>query len=141
MSFVSVIAAIKTILLTVPEIKEVHDHDKGKFAGYPAAVIFPTENKSDFETTTQNLREYAFTIRLHEPMEVVSGVTDHEKADRILRETVDNVITEFDNKFTLNGAVNFCRATPSVWGYQTRESGVVRVAEVRLSCFKLVTVI
>jgi len=139
MSFVSIIAQIETILSGISDIQDVHNFDKGKFDGYPAAVIFSTENTSDFETTTQNRREFVFTIRIHYPMKV-AGDDSHKKADRILREVVDQVIDEFDKKFTLNGAVNFCFATPSVWGYQTREASALRVAEIRLSCVKLVTV-
>ena len=139
MSFVSIIAEIISILGTIPEIKEVHNFDKGKFTGYPAAVVYPSENSSDFETTTQNLRQYVFTIRVHVPLEKV-GTLDHQTADRILRETLDAIIAKFDNLFTLNGVVNFVNATPSVWGYQTRETGGLRVAEVRLACNKLATI-
>jgi len=139
MSFVSIIAEIISILGTIPEIKEVHNFDKGKFTGYPAAVVYPSENSSDFETTTQNLRQYVFTIRVHVPLEKV-GTLDHQTADRILRETLDAIIAKFDNLFTLNGVVNFVNATPSVWGYQTRETGGLRVSEVRLACNKLATI-
>jgi len=139
MSFVSIIAAIKSKLESLTDIKEVWNFDKGKFTGYPAAVVFPSENKSAFETTTQNRREYVFTIRIHQSMES-TGATDHEKADRILRETIDAVITAFDADYSLGGVVNFCQATPSAWGYQTRESGAVRVAEITLTCVKLVAI-
>jgi len=139
MSFVSIIAQIKLLLEAITDIKEVYDYDRGTFSGYPAAVIYPTENKNDFETTTQNRVQYVFTIRLHEPMESTSA-TDHAKADRILREVVDKVIAKFDKNYTLNNAVHFCYATPSVWGYQTRETGAVRVAEIKLTCVKLQTI-
>ena len=137
--FVSIISAIETILLTVPEIQEVHDFDKGKFAGYPSAVIFPTENTADFETTTQNLVEYVFTIRLHHPMENM-GSDSHKNADRILRETVDKVLIAFNGNFSLNSTVSFCKALPSTWGYQQRDTGILRVAEIKLNCVQLETV-
>jgi hypothetical protein len=140
MSFVTIKAEIKTILEGIADIQEVFNFDKGTFGGYPAAVVFPSENSADYETTIQNRRQFVFTIRLHQSMEK-TGASDHEKADRILSEVTDQVLDEFDKKFTLNGAVNFCLATPSLWGYQTRESGVVRVAETRLTCVKLVSIV
>jgi len=136
MSFVSIIAAIKSILQGITDIQEVWDYDKGTFTGYPAVVVYPSENRNDFETTSQNRRQYVFTVRVHIPMEA-TGATDHEKADRVMREVLDLIIDAFDKKYTLNGAVQLSFATPSVWGYQTRESGVIRVAEIKLTCVQL----
>ena len=140
MSFISIITAIQSVLSGITSIHEVHDFDKGKFDGYPAVVVFPSENASEFATTSQNLREYVFTIRFHQPMEKI-GTNYHKDADRILRELLDEAITAFDTNFSLSGVVNWCKATPSSWGYQERDTGVVRIAEIKLSCMKLVSVV
>ena len=141
MGFVSIIAQIKIILDGIADIGEVFLFDKGKFERYPAVVIYPSENINDFNTTTQNLTEYVFTIRIHQIMNE-AGDDSHEKADRILREVVDQIITEFDKKanLSLGGTVKWTKATPSTWAYQTRESGAMRVAEITISANALVDI-
>lgn len=142
MSFTTIKPQIKTILDGIADIGVTYLFDKGRLEKYPAAVIYPSENANDFETTSQNLTTYVFTVRLHYPMEEAGGDT-HEKADRILGEVIDQVIDAFDKRdnLTLGGTAKFIRATPSIWGYQTRETGILRTAEVRLECVTLRSVV
>ena len=138
--FNDIIDEIVVILGGVSGIAEAHAYDKAEFGSYPAAIVVPSENKSEYATTTQNLREYVFTVRLHYPMEK-TGDANHLKADQSLRNLVIKVLDAFDANYTLNSTVNFSRAAPSAWGYQTRGAGTLRVTEVTLTGVKLKTVI
>ena len=90
---------IKGKLDSVTAIQEVHAYPEIKFNGYPAATIVPSENESDFETTTENTRVYAFAVRLFSQIKG-SGL---EKAYGQMYNLIDEVLDEFDKDQALTG--------------------------------------
>ncbi len=85
---------IKTLLDTVTTLQEVSQVPKIKFDGYPAAHIVPSENSNDYETTKENIRVYAFTVRLF----YETKQTSLEDAMYALEEVTDSVIDLFDQE-------------------------------------------
>lgn len=85
---------IETLLKTVSTIQEVSRTPKIKFEGYPAAHIVPSENTNDYETTSENIRIYAFTIRVF----YETKDTSIEDALVALEEVVDSIIDLFDQE-------------------------------------------
>lgn len=85
---------IKTLLDTITTLQEVSQVPKIKFDGYPAAHIMPSENSSDYETTSENIRTYAFTVRVF----YETKQTTMENALVALEEVVDSVIDKFDQE-------------------------------------------
>lgn len=85
---------IKALLDTIPELAEVSQAPKIKFDGYPAAHIIASDNSADYETNRENIRTYAFTIRLFYETKN-SGI---ENALTGLEEVVDKVIDIFDRE-------------------------------------------
>ena len=83
-----------TLLETISTIQEVSVVPKIKFSGYPAVHVVPSENSGDYETNRENVRTYAFTIRLFYS---TKGVT-LEQALTGLEEVVDSVIDAFDEE-------------------------------------------
>jgi hypothetical protein len=94
MSFNILNPQIKNLLATLTDIQEISETPKIKFSGYPAACIYPSDNSSDYETTTENIRVYAFYVVLfYETKE--SGV---DYAIKAMRGLVDSVIDKFDQE-------------------------------------------
>lgn len=94
MSFATLQPQIKTLLDTISEFQEVSETPKLKYSGYPAVCIYPSDNTADYETTTENLRVYAFNVILfYETKE--SGV---DYAMKALRGLVDSVLDKFDQE-------------------------------------------
>lgn len=85
---------IGTLLKTLTTIQEVSNTPKIKFTGYPAAHVIPSENSADYETTTENVRTYAFTVRLF----YETKQTTIEDALSALEEVVDSVLDLFDQE-------------------------------------------
>jgi hypothetical protein len=83
---------IATLLEGIPEIQEVSSTPKIKFEGYPAVHVIPSDNSNEYETTAENERVYAFTVRAF--YETKSGGV--EDAFEKLEEVVDKIIDEFD---------------------------------------------
>jgi len=103
--------------------------------GEPFASITPSANESEYDTTTENTRVYAFTIRLFKER---GGETDQEDAEAAMRELVDSVLDDMDKNWDLSGLPTpagytylFMEAAPAAWGYVEREVGL-RLAEINL---------
>lgn len=116
---------IGTLLGTLSTIQEVSNAPKIKFGGYPAAHVIPSQTISDYETTTENVRTYAFTVRIF----YETKATSLEDAFAALEEVVDSVLDLFDQEdqkgsdtrtvgVNLPTGYQFLNiwATPSLWG-------------------------
>lgn len=133
---------IKAILEANNLLKEVYTYEAQSFNGDPVATITPSANDSDYRTTSENRRVYAFSLQIW----VKRGEPrDEKEAEETLTDLVDSVLDDFDKYFTLGqgspGTLTLptgyliikVRATPSSWFYATREPGILyRAAEVRL---------
>lgn len=125
---------LNTINSQATKIQAAHRTDRSRFDGYPAAIVTPSESEADYGTTSKDRRVYVFTVRVHQPIKDVG----QDQADIVLEETLDELITIFSNKTVLGSACDWVEPVPSVWGYQDREIGQVRVAEIKLRCIKYV---
>lgn len=131
------IQKITSILRANSLISIVYNFEEGVFTGDPVAVVTPSSHESDYNTTEENVRIYAFVIRLFVRR---SKPRTPEDSDRILRELVSSVIDDFDKDYTFTGidvptGYTFINtfAMPSIWGYSGREDEY-RVAEVTVRC-------
>jgi hypothetical protein len=83
-----------TLLRTLTTLQEVSNSPKVMFSGYPAAHIVPSENSGDYETTKENVRTYAFAVRIF----YETKQTSIENALLALEQIVDSVIDLFDQE-------------------------------------------
>jgi len=115
----------------------VYNYEARELKGDPAVVVVPSSNEADYDTNNENIRIYAFNIRLYVRR---SGVRKPEDAERIMRELVSSVIDDFDKDYTFSGLtvptgytyINTFTA-PSAWGYSGDEDQY-RVSEINLQC-------
>lgn len=92
MSWNTLYSQVKTVLDGISTIQEVSLSPKVKFAGYPAAYVVPSDSTGDYETTAENIRTYAFIVRVfHETK--ASGI---EEAITALADVIDSIIDAFD---------------------------------------------
>ena len=132
---------IKEILEANALIQETFTWEIEEFKGDPACTITPSENESDYNTTEENVRIYAFNVRLYVNRTIAPpGKDPKSDADRKLRNLVDSVLDDFDSDYTLTGIANPAGYTfinlfalPSSWGYSGREDNF-RAAEILIRC-------
>lgn len=94
MSWITLRPQIKTLLESINTIQEVKNSPTIKFSGFPAAHVMPSDNEADYETTTENVRTYAFHVRIFfETKQTAIG-----DALTALEEVVDSVIDKFDQE-------------------------------------------
>lgn len=94
MSFQILRSQIKDLVDNNSEIQEVSGSPKIKFDGYPAAYVVPSDNSSDYETTTENIRTYAFIVRIF--YETKQGGV--EQAIASLESILDDLLDSFDQE-------------------------------------------
>jgi len=147
--FSTLLQKLKDILDANDLIQEVFNYDVEQFQGIPAVTITPSSNESDYNTTEENVRIYAYNVRVF----VTRTTLTKKKADEALRGLVDSIIDDFDKYYTLSaigtdgsaipgGAISnptgytFINlfATPSLWGYIGEREDEYRVAEIEIRC-------
>lgn len=124
-------------------IQEVYDYEVAEFAGDPVATIVPSTNESDYRTTSENRRIYAFKIELWVKR---GGARDDKETEDVLTELVDSVLDDFDKYYTLGSGspgsalvlptgyiMIRTQAMPSTWFYSNRET-LYRGAEIMIKC-------
>lgn len=126
----------KDILEDNTLLTNVYDFEPSDLEGTPIATIVPSGNDSDYATTTENERIYAFTIRLYAKR--LSGEENERNSELAMRELVDSVLDDLDKNHRLTGLslnTGYCylylEATPSSWIYIIGENGY-RIAELSL---------
>ena len=137
MSYVTLAAAIQSLLQTIPAIKVVYDYEPKELAsedlsgGYPAATVSALSHANAFNDIPANRRQYSFMVRLY--YSTADG--RDSDAETTLRSVVDGVITTLEHDVTLGGACDWARPTEGNWSYQEREIPL-RVVEVTIECMK-----
>jgi hypothetical protein len=94
MSFRILRPQVKTLLQTVSKLQEVSGTPSLKFNGYPACYVIPSDNSSDYETTSENIRVYAFIVRVfYETKD--TGVANALIA---MEDLIDTILDTFDKE-------------------------------------------
>lgn len=132
---------IESVLKTVSTLQEISRAPKIRFNGYPAAHIVPSENSGDYETTSENIRTYSFTVRVFYD----TKETPIEDALVALEEVVDSVIDAFDQEdlkgsdtrllgINLPAKYTFINifASPGAWGELTDEQLIMAEITVKV---------
>ena len=83
---------LKTKLDGISKIQQVSGFPQLNFTGYPAAVVVPSDQDSDYETTTENERVYAFIISVFQE----TKKTGLETALDALYDLIDDISDSFD---------------------------------------------
>ena len=88
---------VSTLLGTISGIQEVSSSPKITFEAYPSAHIVPSSNESDYETTTENIRTYAFQARFFYETKGIGVPTAIERLEQVVDDALD-LIDQEDQK-------------------------------------------
>jgi hypothetical protein len=124
-------AIIDKINNYLTKIEVAYRTDRSSFAGFPAAVVSPSENEADYSSTADDKRVYAFKIRVYYPLESES---QQDAAELALEEALDEMLDAFKQRDSLGAACDWVEPIPSVWQYEERGDGTYRMAELTLRC-------
>lgn len=127
---------IVTMLGGITGLFGVYDYepDKPTDGKYPFATVSVGDFDGRFGDNQRNERIYTFIVRVYQER-VNFG---NEKAERLVREIADEVLTLFDNNTTLDGMVKFVKPLSGNFDYVDREIGDTRIIEFVLECHNVV---
>lgn len=144
MSFQTLNANLVDLVTAITTISEVSASPKMQFDSYPAAFIAESGNESEFQSSQDHVRIYAFNVWLFQEFDVTS-VPD---AYSILRGLVDTLIDKMDGQESPEGVNNMATglaagktlvsvlATPAQFVYD--ETAKMLAARVSVRCKVLV---
>lgn len=135
MGFVSISAAIKTILSAVEQdsstaLADIREEPTIEFSGFPACSISPSASPSSYDTNVQDLRSYQWEISLY----YIVNADDEGLANAFsaMRTLVDACLNALDNSNSLNNTAIMVRPAPSTWGLIESPAGVLLNANIAL---------
>jgi len=126
--------AIDTLSGTGEKIAVVYDYDRSTFSGFPAVIISPSENSSDYANTEADKVVFVFKVRAFYP---ITKESEHEDAEKALEDVVDELLDLFSDRRVVP-ACDWVEPAPSAWYYEERGEAVYRVAEITVRCRKYV---
>jgi len=131
-------AQIATKIRGVSGLHDVYEYepDKPETGKYPFATVTPADFSGKFGDNIRNIRNYGFKIRVYQ--ERTEAAFGNQKAERIIREITDEILTAFDADTTLSGMVKWVEPLKGDLSYADREIGDTRVAEFILDCVGVV---
>lgn len=115
-------------------IESVYRSDRSNFDGYPAATVSPSDNEADYGDQAMDKNIITFIVRVFQQIPEAG----QEDAELSLENAVEELITIFQDKDALSPVADWVQPVPSIWGYQDRETGPVRVVELRIRCRKYI---
>jgi hypothetical protein len=118
----------------VSGVKAVYEYkpDKPTDGGYPYAVVTPAEFQGQFGDTIRNLRTHTFVLSVYQ--ERTEAGFGNQKAERLIREMSDEIITAFDQDTTFSGMIKYMKPLHGNLRYDEGETGEMRVCEFILDC-------
>lgn len=113
----------------------VYEYPNFNPAGYPSAMVIPSNIDSEFDTVQDNMRTYQFFVILIESGQTKSLPNSYST----LRQLEDDVINAIDNDYTISGVNNDLSsdyqlidtdAIPSAWQRVTVRKNELLMAQI-----------
>lgn len=123
-----ILQKLKTILKNNVLLADAYSYERIQTDTDPFAVIVPSGNEAEYQTTQENVRIYAYTVMLFVSRN--PKIRTWQKADEVLAEIEDSVMDDFDKDYDFRAAgaptktgYTFLQvfAVPSQWGYALPE--------------------
>lgn len=131
MGYVSITAAIVSVLNSVSDIQVVYNHEPKELEKYPSATVTALSHANVFEDLAANKRVYRHKIVLYFRTDIA------QDAESILQALADEVITALEHDTTLGGVTDITNPSGGKWAYQQRELPV-RLIEITVSSMQRV---
>lgn len=135
---VNISALIVTKLQGISGLNGVYNYeiDKPTNGKYPFATVAIRSGVGEFGDTIRNIRRHTFVINIYQ--ERTQAAFGNEKAERLIREMIDEILTAFDNDTRLGGAVKMVTPLSYNADYVDREIGDTRIVQFEGECMTVV---
>lgn len=114
----------------------VYPWPKATLEGFPAVIVMPSENDSDYEENDSRKLTFTFNLTIYYP---TTKESEYEKTELAVGECVGELLRIFLVKHPLT-TCEWVIPIPSIWGETTVGEATFRTAQVILRCLKLVQI-
>jgi hypothetical protein len=116
--------------------KDISDYPTAKFAGYPSVVIIQKGVTGNWLDTGRNERTFKFTIDLYQEQSKAGRTQD--QADKIMAESVDAILTAFDQDKDFGGQLQIVRVVSATFDFKSGNTETFNYATFEVDCVAIV---
>ena len=108
----------------------VYPWPKATLEGFPAVIVMPSENSSEYNSTSDRKMLFSFDLNVYYPTTNESG---YEKTELAIGECVGDLLAIFCKRHPLT-TCDWVTPVPSIWGETQVGEATYRTAKVILQC-------
>jgi hypothetical protein len=127
---------IETESVTSEIFAVVYAYPKSTIQDFPAVIVMPSENESDYAATDSRKMTFAFDLNIFYP---TNKEIEAEKTELAVGEAVGEILRIFTARNPLTNC-DWVIPVPSIWGEVTVGEATFRTATVNLQCIKYVEI-
>ncbi len=128
--------AIVTVLQNLGIFEAVYTSEVSEYAGYPVAIVSPSDNDSDYGSTEADKVTFSFKIRI---IYLIKKGSDQNGVDDKMYDLSESILNAFKTRGALGNVCDWIQPVPSIWGTEDRGEGVLRTREFTIKCKKYVS--
>lgn len=114
-------------------IQDAYFEQRSEFEGSPSAVIGVSQNEALYNSNKADRMTFVFQIMIYIPLKSDS---EAHAVEINMGKAYWEVLRMFSTRGVLGSNADFVEPIPSVWGFEERDSGIYRFAEINLRCVK-----
>lgn len=128
--------AIVTLLQNLGIFEAVYTSEVSEYAGYPVAIVTPSDNDADYGSTDADKITFGFKIRV---VYLIQKGTSQSDVDDKIYDISEQILDTFKTRGALGSTCDWIQPVPSVWATEDRGEGVYRTREFTIKCKKYVS--
>lgn len=129
-------AILDKIVSTQTTIQEAYFEQRSEFEGSPAAVIGVSTNEALYNSNKADRMTFVFQIMIYIPLK---GDSDAHAVEINMGKAYWEVLNMFNKRACLGTNADIVEPLPSAWGFEERDAGIFRFAEINLRCVKFMS--
>ncbi len=128
--------AIVTLLEGLNLFQAVYTSEVSNYAGYPVAIVTPSDNDADYGSTDADKVTFSFKVRI---IYIIQKGSNQSDVDNKMYDLSDAILNAFKTRGALGNVCDWVQPVPSVWSTEDRGEGVYRTREFNIKCKKYVS--
>lgn len=126
-------AIISKIKSEATKIQATYRAPTATMSGFPAAVVAPSSNESDYQSTDRDKQTIVFYVRI---FNLIEDEATREQSELDLEEALDEMLTIFRPRNALGTACDWVSPAPGIWEEVAISDKVYLMGEITLRCVK-----
>lgn len=128
--------AIVTLLTNLGIFQAVYTSEVSEYAGYPVAIVTPSDNDADYGSTDADKITFGFKVRI---IYLIQKGSNQSDVDDKMYDLSEAILNALKTRGALGNVCDWVQPVPSLWNTEDRGEGVYRTREFTIKCKKYVS--